>query len=64
MARIITKTEQKPLEIKPSDKSVWICLCGLSNNQPFCDGAHNKTLDEGEKTYKYLSDGTRVEVIR
>ena len=62
MPRIITHEAKGPLEIKPSDKSVWICRCGLSKNQPFCDGSHKKTLDEENgKTYKYSPDGTRVE---
>ena len=62
MSRIITHEAKGPLEIKPLDKSVWICRCGLSKNQPFCDGSHKKTLDEKDgKTYKYSPDGTRVE---
>jgi len=63
MARILTKTEQHPLELKPSKESKYICMCGLSKNQPFCDGSHHKTEDEAEgKTYEYNEDGTRVEV--
>jgi len=63
MARIIKKEAQGPLEIPPSDKSRYACMCGLSKNQPFCDGAHHKTKDELEgKTYRYKEDGTREEV--
>ncbi|HAK07781.1 MAG TPA: hypothetical protein DCO65_11040 [Spartobacteria bacterium] len=29
---------QAPFEIKPQQESVWICMCGLSKNQPLCDG--------------------------
>ncbi|MFO1321166.1 MAG: CDGSH iron-sulfur domain-containing protein [Burkholderiales bacterium] len=27
-----------PLELVPGD--YWWCACGLSANQPFCDGSH------------------------
>jgi CDGSH-type Zn-finger protein len=38
-------------------------MCGLSSNQPFCDGSHKKTVDEeAEKIYRYNSDGTRTEI--
>src|SRR4029453_14283434 len=26
--------------------TVWICMCGLSKNQPFCDGSHKEVVDE------------------
>ena len=59
--RKIIKSEKKPLEIKPQDKSVWICMCGLSKNQPYCDGAHKKASDEEEgRIYEYDKDGHRV----
>jgi hypothetical protein len=29
-------------------------MCGLSSNQPFCDGSHKKTADEeADKLYRY-----------
>jgi CDGSH iron-sulfur domain-containing protein 3 len=57
------KTANKPLEIKPQEKSVWICTCGLSKNQPYCDGSHKKVADEEDgKTYEYDSEGHRREV--
>ena len=61
--RRILKTANKPLEIKPQEKSVWICMCGLSKNQPYCDGSHKKVADEEDgKTYEYDSEGRRREV--
>lgn len=63
MTRMVSHEAKDPMELKPSEKSVWICRCGLSKNQPFCDGSHKKTLDEKDgKTYHYHSDGTRSEI--
>ena len=62
MARNVIKKDTGPMEIKPQAQSTWICMCGLSKNQPFCDGAHKKTQDEDEKvTYVYNADGTRTQ---
>jgi CDGSH-type Zn-finger protein len=61
--RKIIKSAKKPMEVKPQEKSVWVCMCGLSKNEPFCDGAHKKTADEEDsKTYEYDQEGMRREV--
>jgi CDGSH-type Zn-finger protein len=36
---------------------VHLCACGLSNNKPYCDGSHKKTLDEGNDLFTYDEKG-------
>ncbi|HET6590581.1 MAG: CDGSH iron-sulfur domain-containing protein [Candidatus Nitrosocosmicus sp.] len=63
MTRIIHKEDKGPMQIKVGNESKWICMCGLTNNQPFCDGSHKKTADEeAGKVYQYNPDGTRTEL--
>jgi len=58
MARIVKHTATGPLEVKPSDKSVWICMCGLSKTYPFCDGHHKlaRKFEQEGKVYTYSTD--------
>jgi len=58
MARIVIKKDSGPIEVK---KDSWICRCGLSKNQPYCDSSHKRVADEEDKTYLY-NDKTRAEV--
>ena len=63
MARIVKRHRDHPYEVKASAESQWICACGLSQNQPFCDGSHKLTKGEAAgKLYWYDDAGTRHEV--
>lgn len=62
MARLVKKTAHEPMEINVGGESKWICMCGLSKDQPFCDGSHHRAKDEDpKKTYVYDNE-KRVEV--
>jgi CDGSH-type Zn-finger protein len=38
----IAGTQPKAVELTAGEEKYW-CACGLSNNQPFCDGSHQTT---------------------
>jgi CDGSH-type Zn-finger protein len=45
-----------PVEVK-AGQSYWWCSCGLSKNQPFCDGSHQGT-SFAPVEHKATADGT------
>ncbi len=62
MAGIVRHGNNRLIEIRPQEDSVWICNCGSSKNMPFCDGSHEQCSGETEgKAYMY-EDGIRREV--
>lgn len=46
MARLVMRTRSKPYLVDVGGDTQYICGCGLSANQPFCDGTHKLTRDE------------------
>jgi len=39
-----TVAKDSPVEVQvKAGESYWWCQCGLSKNQPFCDGSHQGT---------------------
>lgn len=65
MARLIRHEATGPIEVPPGDKSAWICACGLSQNQPHCDGSHKKTKsEEAGKCYTYNNERTEVTDVK
>jgi CDGSH-type Zn-finger protein len=69
MAREVTHTATGPRIVTPEDideekGDVAICMCGLSDEYPFCDGSHRQTEDEDPgEVYRY-EDGERRRIER
>jgi CDGSH-type Zn-finger protein len=62
MARLVKREDKFPFEIKVGEESMWMCMRGLSNNQPFCDDSHKIVADEDNRTYAYDKERKRTEV--
>ena len=60
MARIVKRDRGGPYPVTVGAETKYICGCGLSRNQPFCDGTHRIAKDEpAAKVYWYDADNVR-----
>jgi len=76
MSRLIEHDSTGPLkldesDLDPEEGDVAICLCGLSERYPYCDGSHRAVGDEDEgRCYRYVEtdegdrEARRVAAIR
>jgi CDGSH-type Zn-finger protein len=54
MARIVKRTRGGPYQVTIGGETKYICGCGLSDTQPWCNGTHKITRqEEPDKLYWY-----------
>ena len=65
MARMIRHEATQPIEIKPDPDggSAWICMCGLSQDYPYCDGSHKIARQNEKEGTLYVYDKQRKTVV-
>jgi len=63
MPRLVKRTQMEPTRFMIDGQEKWLCKCGLSKNQPYCDSSHKITKDEQPgKLYWYDDAGKRHEI--
>jgi CDGSH-type Zn-finger protein len=68
MARDVRHEATGPVILDASDLGddgkLFVCRCGLSSEQPLCDGSHRATENEAEDVvYRYDSDGENRRIV-
>lgn len=63
MSRLVIHTAKEPKKVAGKDGDLFICMCGLSTNKPFCSGAHKTIKEEAKDELNvYDEDGSSLSV--
>ncbi len=57
MSRLIERHRNKPYVVSIGGETKYVCGCGLSANQPYCDGTHKITQTETAGTLYWYDQG-------